>query len=211
MVLSYSGKTPHMVTPKKGGDFSCDSSCPNWKPMGICSHSVAVAEVNGKLSQFLLTRKRKKSASDVTSLLTTNMPKGQGRGQKGGAVPKSQKPSQKVAARIEMTANELNFGDVTQSNVGATGHTAASATPQFPTSFVSPVVPTVYPPAPYYPSYARYGSPIPQVSYPYFPPGSVGLSGESNPFSLCFISGNIASCVGCRNRYPKDPNHQKTS
>ena len=31
MVLSYSGKVPHMVTLKKGGEFSCDSSCPNWK------------------------------------------------------------------------------------------------------------------------------------------------------------------------------------
>lgn len=124
MVLSYSGKTPHMVTPKKGGDFSCDSSCPNWKSMGICSHSVAVAEVNGKLSQFLSTRKRKKSVPNVTSLLTTNMPKGRGR--KGGAAPKSRKPSQKVTARIEMTANEMNFGDVGQSNVGATGHVNVS-------------------------------------------------------------------------------------
>ena len=33
MVLSYSGKPPHMVTPKKNGDFSCDSSCPNWKSL----------------------------------------------------------------------------------------------------------------------------------------------------------------------------------
>ena len=41
MVLSYSGKPPHMVTPKKNGDFSCDGSCPNWKSLGICSHSVA--------------------------------------------------------------------------------------------------------------------------------------------------------------------------
>ena len=49
MVLSYSGKPPHMVTPQKNGDFSCDASCPNWKSLGICSHSVAVAEMNGKL------------------------------------------------------------------------------------------------------------------------------------------------------------------
>ena len=58
MVLSYSGKTPHMVTPKKNGDFSCDSSCPNWKSLGICSHSVAVAETNGQL-RFFYHQKRK--------------------------------------------------------------------------------------------------------------------------------------------------------
>ena len=59
MGLSYSGKAPHMVTPKKGGDFSCDSSCPNWKSLRICSHSVAVAEINGKLPQFISAKKRR--------------------------------------------------------------------------------------------------------------------------------------------------------
>lgn len=99
MVLSYSGRVPHMVTPKKGGDFSCDSNCPNWKSMGIYSHSVAVAEVNKKLLQFLPAKKRRKPAN-VTSLLTANMPKGRGR--KGGTVPCSRKPSQPITGRIEM-------------------------------------------------------------------------------------------------------------
>ena len=80
MVLSYSRKAPHMVTPKKNGDFSCDPSSPNWKSLGICSHSVAVAETNGQLQPFLLSKKKK--TPNVTSLFTTNMPKG--RGQKGG-------------------------------------------------------------------------------------------------------------------------------
>ncbi len=39
MVLSYSTKVPHMVTPTKAGGFNCDSSCPNWKSFGLCSHS----------------------------------------------------------------------------------------------------------------------------------------------------------------------------
>lgn len=74
MVLSYSGKAPHLVTPKKGGDYS---SCPNWKAMGICAHCVAVAEINKKLSQFLSSKKRKKQAN-ITNLLTTGTPKGRG-------------------------------------------------------------------------------------------------------------------------------------
>lgn len=51
MVQSYcSKKTPHLVTPTKGGGYACDVNCPNWKSISICSHSVAVAEINGKLS-----------------------------------------------------------------------------------------------------------------------------------------------------------------
>jgi len=34
MILSYSGKVPHTVTSKKGGEFSCNSSCLNWKSIG---------------------------------------------------------------------------------------------------------------------------------------------------------------------------------
>ena len=75
--MSHRGLAQHMVTPKKGGEFSCDSNCPNWKSIGICSHSVAVAEVNGKLAHFLSAKKKKKSkAPNVTSLLTTKMPRG---------------------------------------------------------------------------------------------------------------------------------------
>ena len=64
MVLSYSGKPPHLVTPKQTGDFSCDSSCSNWKLLGICSHSVAVAETKG---QFLSAKKKK--TPNATGLL----------------------------------------------------------------------------------------------------------------------------------------------
>ena len=48
MVLSRSGKRPHLVLPCKGGCFKCDSDCINFKSLGICSHSVAVAECNSR-------------------------------------------------------------------------------------------------------------------------------------------------------------------
>ena len=57
-VLSYRGKKPHLVTPKKGGQFSCDSDCPNFKALGICAHVVALAETCQKLHS-LLKRQRK--------------------------------------------------------------------------------------------------------------------------------------------------------
>ena len=40
--------------------------------------------------------------------------------------------------------------------------------------------------------------------YPYsYPPGTSPVTGATNPFSLCFIRGNIAICSGCHNRYTK--------
>lgn len=65
MVLSYSKKTPHMVTPTKDGGFSCDS---DWKSLGICSHSVAVAELNQGFKKFLSCLKRKQRVPNVTHL-----------------------------------------------------------------------------------------------------------------------------------------------
>ena len=81
MVLSYSGKTPHMVTCDKVGDYKCDTSCANWKGMNICSHSVAVAEVNNQLKEFLDINKRRKSPN-ITRLVSTSAPPG--RVKKGG-------------------------------------------------------------------------------------------------------------------------------
>lgn len=62
MVLSYSGNVPHMVVPKKSGEFSCDAKCPNWRAMGICSHTVAVAEVNKSYHSFCCTRREQKGS-----------------------------------------------------------------------------------------------------------------------------------------------------
>ena len=90
MVLSYSGKTPHMVVLRKGGDYSCDSSCPNWNSMGLCSHTVAVAQVNDELTQLIEAKGKKKKPLNVTNLLVTGMPKGRGR--KGGVALRTRKP-----------------------------------------------------------------------------------------------------------------------
>ncbi len=77
-------------------DASCENSVTG---MGICSQSVAVAGVNGKLPQFLSAKRRK--SSNMTNLLTTNVPKGRGR--KGGTAARSRKPSQPITARVEMS------------------------------------------------------------------------------------------------------------
>ena len=52
-VKSSSGKRPHLVVPKSSGQYCCDGDCGNHKSLGICSHSVAVAEINGELKEFV--------------------------------------------------------------------------------------------------------------------------------------------------------------
>ena len=51
-VLSYRGRNPHLVVPRKGEAFGCDGNCPNWKALNICAHSVAAAELCIKLSEL---------------------------------------------------------------------------------------------------------------------------------------------------------------
>ena len=90
-VLSYTGQKPHLVVPKKGGNFSCDQDCPNWKGLKICSHSVAVAEHCGKLPEFISWYKKLKHTPNVSKFAEATMPKG--RGQKGTRSPHTRKSS----------------------------------------------------------------------------------------------------------------------
>jgi len=54
MVVSHSGKRPHLVLPKKkSGGMSCDDDCPQYKSAKLCSHTVDAAESNKQLDQFI--------------------------------------------------------------------------------------------------------------------------------------------------------------
>ena len=55
MVLSHTGKRPHLVTPKRKGGFACDDDCPQYCSSGLCSHVIAVAENTGMLSDLVCT------------------------------------------------------------------------------------------------------------------------------------------------------------
>lgn len=123
MVLSYSGKTSHLVGFNKTGDFICDSNRPNWKGLGICSHTVVVAEVNGQLQEILSIKKRRKPAS-LTSIVSTSAPRGHGK--KGGSVSRSRKPSEPIVTRVQMN---INGGSISQSqsfDQSTSYHTAPS-------------------------------------------------------------------------------------
>lgn len=88
-VLSYRGTRPHLVIPKKGTSFVCDSDCPNWKALGICAHSVAVAELCHMLPEFIEKFKRNKKSPNLTKFADATMPKGRGR--KGNVASRKRK------------------------------------------------------------------------------------------------------------------------
>ena len=98
LVKSYSGNRPHIVKVKKSGQYCCDNDCANWRSLGICAHSVAAAEREGKLGLFVKWFKKAKRVTNLTKLATTNMPCGRGR--KGGVPPSRRKKKAPYTQRV---------------------------------------------------------------------------------------------------------------
>ncbi len=104
MVISKSGKRPHLVTPKKNGSMTCDSDCPHYKSAGICSHVVATAISTNRLSQFIAAVTKVKRTPSLHMLAVTDMPKGRGR--KGGKPPAKRKCSTPIDTRVPMSVHQ---------------------------------------------------------------------------------------------------------
>ena len=186
-VKSSSGKRPHLVTSKKNGQYSCDSDCGNHKSLSICSHSVAVAEIDGELKAFVDWFVKAKKRPNITNLVLTGMPSGRGR--KGGVPPRKKKKS--ISATSRTPASSLLA--TTSTSTAATTTTAGECSTVLTTPCASgglPVIPR-------------------QVCVPTYPPPLVHYSPNStesdSPFELCFITGNIKVCRGCRQKYKKPP------
>ena len=93
--------------PGKGGRFACDN-CLNYKSLGICSHTVAVAEANGMLPVLITWfRKSKNVTPNLTKLLTLDMP--QGRGRKGGKGPRKIKDTATEVIEYHFCLNALHM------------------------------------------------------------------------------------------------------
>ena len=225
-VLSYSGRKPHLVVPKKGGAFACDDECPNWKALSICSHSVAVANLCGKLSEFVSWYKKNKRAPSLTKYAQATAPKGKGR--KGSQCPRKRKGSVAIENTLEnpamVSAKETRtLQSVEQTPVPLTFQT----TPMTHISNIqSPSVTQTNIQLPQHPHHPHYQSPWgfyaspppppppvppPSVLPPYMPyvasaPAGAPSLHPPTPFTLCKIAGNISVCAGCRNKYPKHPN-----
>ena len=83
MALSFSSKTPHFVSSRSNGQYVCDTSCIQWNSAKMCSHTLAVAEINDELEEFLLWYTTSGVSPNITVLGMEGLPKGHAE-QKGG-------------------------------------------------------------------------------------------------------------------------------
>ena len=194
MVKGYSGKVLHMVTPTKGGSgFSCNLSCPNWKSIGFCAHSITVAELNGKLSPYYIAFhfEKKKKSPNVTKLGTSDM--SQGRGRKGSVIPQHHRAQLTPETRMPMPHfNAIGTPSVSAPQTSSQYYSPSVSIPQTSSQYYSP--------SGFHPQGVQY----PYQSLPF--PNMFQLPDmfvPPNPFKLCFIKGNISTCIGCNNKYPK--------
>jgi hypothetical protein len=179
--------------------------------MGICSHSVAVAQLNN-LQQFVNAFSKVKRKPDFTSLAVHSMPSGRGR--KGGQAPRARKKAPEPATtRVERLTPSVASAAARSPSVGEMNNsTMLNVTANYPHSS------SLY----CQPSYQSSSYPGPSWVNPYFPECYSGvpyncmsplasqqpsqsstpaMAEEQSPFNLCFITGNISKCAGCGNKY----------
>jgi hypothetical protein len=68
MVKSKSGTTPHLVTVAKSNkmvQYKCDDKCPQYKSVYICSHTIAAAELNRDVVDFLKWYQQNRGKSQI--------------------------------------------------------------------------------------------------------------------------------------------------
>jgi len=130
-VLRYRGTNSLLVVPKKGGAFACDAECANCKAMGICAHSVAVAELSSKLPEFVAWFKRTKKCPNLSKFAEATMPKG--RGKKGSENPWKRKAPSETENRIvnPFTVSKQVSSQPSVSATTAFSASASSVTPLF--------------------------------------------------------------------------------
>lgn len=188
MVLSRSGKMPHLVSIKKNGGMACDKDCPQYQSAGICSHIVAAAMYNKKFDQFVASYTKVTRKPNLTKLVTGEMPKGRGR--KGCKAPSKRKTSAPVDNRCKMISAPSSSLAGSAVSIATVNNSFNSAPAPSPCYMPSPIS--------FYPTY-----PPPYYGHPPVP--HVDVSGSTqHPFRLHFVAGNISVCHGCRGNYHKE-------
>ena len=187
MALSFSTKVPHFVSSRPNGRYVCDSSCIQWKSANICSHTLAVAECNGELKQFVEWYTSSGVSPNITVLGMEGLPKGRA-GQKGGRPKKTRSRSVTKPEQLMTITHSCAFSECGPSGVNI----GASTNPVHYNVTVPPAARRGPPPLITVPNTSQTPPLVhPSVHPPANPP-------NVNPFFLKFIQGNIRICQGCR-------------
>ena len=209
MVMSKTGKRPHLIVPKKNGGFACDDDCPQYKSAGLCSHIVAVAKHDSKIQSFVSSYGSTKRGPNLTKLAVSEMPKG--RGKKGGKGPSKRRKTLSVENRYELNphcnaSSAPAVSVTTNSSISVTAPVSIFNAFMFSDSSPNSVTAQFQ----IYPSFLPSPAATPSPSYPLFPhynyinQGGFCQYPSQCPFRVCFITGNISVCHGCKGKYHKE-------
>ena len=223
LVKSSSSPQPHLVTSdSKSQLYCCDDKCVMFKSFHLCSHVVAVAEINGELSFFL--KSLQTSTPNLTTIANEGLPSGSGR--KGGQVKPKKRTKVNIVSRSVRSCLEeptFNLNHTNQSGGKETTSNCTSSSmdvsPISPASGISvslgnshgqvtvatgasltiaPVLntlPSLPPPtANTIPSLL---SSIPATGLPL----TTSSTGITKPFYLKFLTKQIKVCQSCRSNY----------
>lgn len=195
MVASRSTSAPHFVQHLPSGQYICDSNCLQWKSSCLCSHTVAVAGINGDLESFIDWYVLTKQRPNFTTLAVHGLPSGRGR--KGG-IPKRKKSKSycsrdatTVLRPAVATCTGANYQPSGAGNLSSFGSTQSSTASSSPVPHCSQSVTGL--------SGMLCSSPLVSQNQTIniHPPLS-HVSPTSNPFFLKFMQGNIRVCQGCK-------------
>ena len=196
MVESKTGKRPHLVSPCKAHKFSCDSDCPNFKSFGICSHIVAVAEVNQMLLDCF---KKQKKIPNMSALAKAGMPTGRGR--KGGEPPRKRNKCTPPETRVPFNPTTCSSANPPIST--AYSHAATIAINPTTCSSANPHISTAYSHAATIANVSTRNTAGKVCNVIVTQTSLQNPAFKECPFKLHFISENISRCAGCKGQYPK--------
>ena len=205
-VLSKSGTQPHAVTFNESYMYKCDDKCLHFKSLSVCSHSIASAEVNGDLVEFLNLYLRVRSTKGINLFQASKHGMPAGAGCKGGKPKVKKRKSETALETIPFSLTMVN-PDRASSAKSSAGILSHSTTNHESSSWYSPSAnfSSIYnSKGVNYPEhlswYSNYPSPF-NSTFVQGQPNAVFPSPPTN-FNLVVLHGNISTCYGCRKKFP---------
>ena len=95
-IKSKSGTAPHLAPASDNFEYKCDDKCLQFKTLAICSHTVAAAQSNSEIKEFIAQycKKNGKHQPHCTQLAVHDMPTAAGR--KGRKLPRKKENHTRV-------------------------------------------------------------------------------------------------------------------